>query len=377
MPSFKHSFTPSGVSWLGSSVTLSTREIEDAGLREILQTPGPAIGHWGILDALLDSSCSDFRFLSPLGQAREVKVAISGLFGRFVARAYATRHLGLSHYAHIASPPMRLSGPMRGELRRVRGKRGDMPDWVAWGPGPGLAIVEAKGCHDRKGPGQTLSRAYTQAERGEIRIGSRLAPFKRYAIATRWGFALPTDWEPMLWVKDPDEAGDQLSPDELRELKAGVVRLNCASLLERLEHPELADALRRQASAPFPNRRTQADRDALAALERAVPRRVEGLPTVEPRDELIGGFITKGGLVAPDDLSAVDQETLSRLKMRPAFVGIERQMLKLAIEGAVEEIEHERVRSLLSASDAAAPGPRDDGAGSWVIRLDEDEASIG
>jgi hypothetical protein len=85
VPSFKHSFTPSGVSSLGSNVTLSTREIEDAGLREILQTPGPAIGHWGILDALLDPSCSDFRFVAPLGQAREVKVAISGLFGRNIS----------------------------------------------------------------------------------------------------------------------------------------------------------------------------------------------------------------------------------------------------------------------------------------------------
>lgn len=376
MPSFQHAFTPSGVSALGSSVALSTREIEDAGLREILQTPGPAMGHWGILDALLDSSCSDFRFLSPLGHAREVKVAISGLFGRFVARAYATQHLGLSHYAHVASPPMRLSGPMRGELRRVRGKRGDMPDWVAWGPGRGLAIVEAKGCHDRKGPGQTLSRAYKQAERGEVRIGSRLAPFKRYAIATRWGFALPTDWEPMLWVKDPDEAGDALAPEELHEIEAGVIRLNCASLLERLEHRELADALRRQASAPFRNRRDRADRDALAALERAAPRRVEGPLKVEPRDELVGGFITKGGVVAAEGLSRVDQEALSRLKMRPAFVGIERRMLKLVIAGAVEEIEKDRLISLMSVPDDAVTGPRDDGAGSWVIRLDEDEASI-
>lgn len=376
MPSFKHSFTPGGVSLLGSTVDLSTRAIEDAGLREILQTPGPAVGHWGIFDALLDLGCSDFRFLAPLGQAREVKVAISGLFGRFVARAYATQHLGLSHYAHVLSPPMRLSGPMRGELRRVRRQRGDMPDWVAWGPSRGLAIVEAKGCHDRKGPGQTLARAYKQAERGEIRIGSRLAPFKRYAIATRWGFALPTDWEPMLWVKDPDEAGDDISPDELRELQAGVIRLHCASLLERLEQPELVNALRRQVSSPFRNRRTQADRDAVAALDRASPRRVQGTLKVEPRDELVGGFVTKGGVVAAADLSGIDQETLARLKMRPSFVGIERRMLKLAIEGAVEEIEKERLVSLMSVPDDAPPGPRDDGAGSWVIRLDEDEATV-
>ncbi|WP_245441937.1 hypothetical protein [Mesorhizobium hawassense] len=66
-------------------------DIEDAGIREVLQTPGAAYGAWSILDALLTPTGvgTPFIFREPLGQAREVKVALSGLFGRFVARAYA------------------------------------------------------------------------------------------------------------------------------------------------------------------------------------------------------------------------------------------------------------------------------------------------
>jgi hypothetical protein len=268
---------------LGATVDLPTRAVEDAGLLEILQSPGPAVGLWGLFEPLLDLASAEFRFVEPLGQSREVKTALSGLFGRFVARAYATRHLGLTHFTHVTRPPMRLSGPMRGELRRVWGRRGDMPDWVAWGPRSGMAIVEAKGCHDRSGPQQALGRAFAQAERAEIRGKQGLAPFKRYAIATRWGFAAPLNWEPMLWVRDPDEEGDHVTPEEIHELQVGVIRLHYASLLDRLEQRALAAGLRDLASTPFRNRYAEAGSRATAALEAASPRRIVGSLAVEPR----------------------------------------------------------------------------------------------
>ncbi|MDT8292205.1 hypothetical protein RQ846_21115, partial [Roseomonas mucosa] len=78
-------------------------QIEDAGIREVLQTPGTAYGAWSILDALLAPTGpgTPFIFKEPLGQAREVKVALSGLFGRFVARAYLERYFNLAIFAHL------------------------------------------------------------------------------------------------------------------------------------------------------------------------------------------------------------------------------------------------------------------------------------
>jgi len=53
-------------------VDLEVSEIEDAGSREVLQTPGAACGAWSILDALLTPTSAGTSFIvkDPLGQAR-------------------------------------------------------------------------------------------------------------------------------------------------------------------------------------------------------------------------------------------------------------------------------------------------------------------
>src|ERR1700720_4546917 len=101
---FIHSFDPASASPIaGPTADLEVSEIEDAGIREVLQTPGAAYGAWSILDALLTptGAGTPFIFREPLGQAREVKVALSGLFGRFIARAYLERYFNLSIFAHL------------------------------------------------------------------------------------------------------------------------------------------------------------------------------------------------------------------------------------------------------------------------------------
>lgn len=103
---FLHSFDPPASSPVtGATVELDVSEIEDAGIREVQQTPGAAYGAWSILDALLTPTGAGTPsiFREPLGQAREVKVALSGLFGRFVARAYLERYFNLSIFAHLGS----------------------------------------------------------------------------------------------------------------------------------------------------------------------------------------------------------------------------------------------------------------------------------
>jgi len=101
---FLHDFhPPSANPIVGPTVGLTVQEIENAGIKEVLQTPGAALGSWALLDALLTptGARSPFVFREPLGQSREVKVALSGLFGRFVARAYLERYFGLSVFTHV------------------------------------------------------------------------------------------------------------------------------------------------------------------------------------------------------------------------------------------------------------------------------------
>ena len=172
---FRHDFHPPHLNPLGGrDVELTVQEIEDVGLREILQTPGAALGSWSMLEALLQPTGDDtpFVFRQPLGEAREVKVALSGLFGRFVARAYLTRCFGLSIFAHLGQSTIVLDD--RRQIEIVPCKKGDLPDWVVCSSTlHDLTVAEAKGSHAQSGPAQALGRAWKQA--GRIRVEATLS----------------------------------------------------------------------------------------------------------------------------------------------------------------------------------------------------------
>lgn len=76
------------------------------------------------------------------------------------------------------------------------------------------------------------------------------------------------------------------------------------------------------------------------------------------------------------NFSRSDQETLARLKMRPAFVGIERRLLNFAILGDISAIKNHSQYARTYEKERAPIGPRDDGAGGWIVRLEEDAARL-
>lgn len=110
----------------------------------------------------------------------------------------------------------------------------------------------------------------------------------------------------------------------------------------------------------------------MAALDSASPRGVVGSLKVEPQDELIGALVTRSGILPVEELSGPDQETLSRLKLNPAFVGVERRMLRLAVLGDISSIETPKVPAI----EEEPSGPREDGTGVWILRLDEDDVQV-
>ncbi|WP_024513297.1 hypothetical protein [Bradyrhizobium sp. ARR65] len=62
-------------------------------------------------------------------EAREVKVALSGLFERFVGRAYLEPYFDLSIFAHLGSRVIDLD--RRRQVKVTRLSRSDLPDWIA------------------------------------------------------------------------------------------------------------------------------------------------------------------------------------------------------------------------------------------------------
>ncbi|MEJ8799661.1 hypothetical protein WKR88_25590 [Trinickia caryophylli] len=360
---FQHSFVPPAADPVGTPhVSLSVTEIEDAGVREILQSPGPALACWSFIDALLEpmGPGTPFVFREPLGQAREVKVALSGLFGRFVARAYLERYMGLSIFAHLGQRNIALNARQRISVARIA--RGDLPDWVACTSRlSNLTVAEAKGCHDRPGPGKALRRAWIQAGRVNVVCGGRPATVKRIAIATRWGAANGGARDPMISVHDPEEPGLPLSPEDERAMFVGLLRRHAAALLRSLGHVELANSLLNLAVTRRSERQLIAE--AHQALDAATVWGVDAEQGANWVDDLIGGVVTRQGPIAERRLSPPDEQTLARLNLRPLFVGLERKVVRSAIDGDGDVLEK------ILSTDREQVRARFDGSGGWILPL--------
>jgi hypothetical protein len=368
---FLHTFDPPAASPIaGPTVDLKVSEIEDAGIREVLQTPGTAYGAWSILDALLTptGSGTPFIFKEPLGQAREVKVALSGLFGRFVARAYLERYFNLSIFAHLGSRIIDLDRRRKIKIKRL--SRGDLPDWIACASDlSSLTVAEAKGCHDVGGPAKALARAWTQAGRIDVTAQDRKVSVKRIAIATRWGMAAAGPADAYLSARDPVDEGDPIDPTDKDTLFNGLLRLHIANLIKPLGHAELAGALQRLTHQPFA-RRLQDDLNLARTLLDAAP--VGELEKARSPRGLIGGIVTRAGPVNGADVAPVDQETLARLHLRPVFVGIERDLIRAAIDAEPQTVRN-RIAETVSPDEFARP----DRAGGWIIPLGEERRITG
>jgi hypothetical protein len=365
---FIHSFEPTTASPItGATVDLEVSDIEDAGIREVLQTPGAAYGAWSILDALLTptGAGTPFIFKEPLGQAREVKVALSGLFGRFVARAYLERYFNLSIFAHLGSRTIDLDRRRRVKVTRL--SRGDLPDWIACAADlSSLTVAEAKGCHDVGGPAKALNRAWTQVGRIDVTAQGRKVTVKRIAIATRWGMAASGPTDAHLSVRDPIDEGDPIDPKEKDTLFIGLLRLHIANLIKPLGYAELAGALHRLTHQPFA-RRLEDDLARARTLLDAAPVR-----EVEKATAMGGLIVTRAGPITDADVAPADQEALARLDLRPVFVGIERDLIRAAIDAEPQAVRT-RLTQMVHPDESARP----DRAGGWIVPLGQERRISG
>jgi hypothetical protein len=172
----------------------------------------------------------------------------------------------------------------------------------------------------------------------------------------------------MLWVNDPAENGE-LTPEQENELAAAIIRWDVAALVGSVGHPGLARSLLRLAQQPFANRRREIRLEARSLLGNTETYRVWS-PRGGPQDELIGGFVTRGGPLAARRLSKSEQDALKRLELSPTFVGVERRTVELVIGDMSKSDVKE------SSTRAGDRLPGEDGGGGWVIRLEEDEAEV-
>jgi hypothetical protein len=99
--------------------------------------------------------------------------------------------------------------------------------------------------------------------------------------------------------------------------------------------------------------------------------RVGELEKASSMGGLVGGIVTRAGPVTGADVAPVDQETLARLHLRPVFVGIERDLIRAAIDA-----EPEAVRNCIADTVSPDEFARPDRAGGWIIPLGQERRII-
>ncbi|WP_206951944.1 hypothetical protein [Trinickia acidisoli] len=165
----------------------------------------------------------------------------------------------------------------------------------------------------------------------------------------------------MISVHDPEEPGLPISPEDERAMFVGLLRRHIAALLRSLGHVELGNALLDLAAT----RRLENQLIARAnqALDAATVWGVGAEKAANWPDDLIGGVVTRQGPIAERRVSPTDERTLARLNLRPLFVGLEREVVRSAIDG-----DGDVLKKILSQGREQV-GARFDGSGGWILPL--------
>lgn len=267
---------------------MSTSEVALAAIKEIAQLSLNAAPFNLFLDELLEPSTKLFRWVSELGHVRETRTALSGLFGRFVARAYLTRYHGFLYFEPIRTDAQVLRGWPSLLVKRKRSITGDLPDWViaiSAAHRPTIAIAEAKGSHNVNGPFASLEAAKKQVARVDVLSGKTALRVKRYAIAARWAVhGKPKLLEPWLVVDDPEDGERAPSASEASNFARAIALGHFASLADGFGLAATAAALQ-QAKVNEPGHLRVPHED------------VSQIETDSTTEDMIGAVVTSTGVV--------------------------------------------------------------------------------
>ena len=263
-------------------------------------------------------------------------------------------------------PTIVLDGRRR--IRITKCESGDLPDWVACTNAlADLTIAEAKGSHDKSGPGSAFARAWKPVQRVDVVEHGRPVTAKRLAIVTRWETATGGPNEPRIAARDRVEEGHPIDPESKEAIFVGLFRHHAASMISRLGHADLAKVLRDLAAAnngSVEERATDRAKQLLDGSSEGQSVSLDGYPRL---GDSVGGVVTRAGPMVADTIPRFDEPAFTGLDLRPVFVKIHRDLLKAAIRGNAEDIRHE----LVMDKRVGLPSDRSDGAGGWIIPLED------
>jgi hypothetical protein len=268
-----YEFAPTALrppSLTGGTISLNTDTLGQIATLELSQTSPVIMGLGLAIYGLLQPGDQLWRWRDAgPGIGREVRRAMSGLFGRFVARWYLTTYHMAGAFVPIDRDEMTVHIPSIGSwirLSRRAGETGDLPDWLwagvpgALGGQPCMGFLEAKGTYYTNQIVRSLAGAHTQLaqlvmHRGPTENGPwTLVSCKNWAVGSGWatrdeikrGFV-----RPKLRVEDPQTEGELLDNDAACGFFLSVARAQLAQTLDGLGAPTRSDKLRSLISMPI------------------------------------------------------------------------------------------------------------------------------
>ena len=237
---------------------VSLSELGNAAARETFTTSTLHFAAaWTDLFRSMIAAGPDLRWLeNGPGVGRDARIAYSGLFGRYVARAYLTGNENVRVLVPLDVAKRLLDGTPYSIVKCPPG-HGLEADWIGLDGQRRLVIAEAKGSFDKavrtwSGPDRlpdVLHTAIGQAQRTAVFATSFAGalPAKRWAIASRWANEMNGRC-PTVIAWDPDEG--PLDDDDYGALARLLHRCDVEGVLKGLGHADAIDTVNAQPPSP-------------------------------------------------------------------------------------------------------------------------------
>lgn len=207
-------------------VPISLWWLARAAAEETLQG-SPMVSAWLKLfrSHLSSTELHELRWNGDLAESAELRRSYSGLYGRFMARALLTHHLGLSRFVSLKRNGISLPG----SIAVTRNADGDIPDWLAWDNRKNrFVLCEAKGSRTAndfltRDPPRCVEQGKKQFSRVSSAIAGRAIHPAEWVAASRWS----TDYRggpaiTLLWDPPTEEA--PFEPEEAAQHREAITR---------------------------------------------------------------------------------------------------------------------------------------------------------
>ena len=245
MQRFSHLRVVDGSVDIGGAKAIALWWLAAAATEEFLQGSPMAPAFVSLFQAHLQPGSSWFRWAGDLAESAEMRRALSGLYGRIVARALLTHRLGFTDFVSLNRYETTYGGlQVSRNTKIVKGDRiyveGDIPDWIALDPRTRRAVLcEAKGAltgseaQFKRGTPSCVADGKKQFGRVRVTRGTSLVATRNWVAANFWATE-KRKRTPVSLLFDPPSQGEDIPDDRWSDIQAGATMAWARSILSAI-----------------------------------------------------------------------------------------------------------------------------------------------